>query len=110
MQLDISKKLVGKELLNKLREKEPAALYNELDKIFQQDNFDSDLISVYLDVLEEKAPVIPPDFDSTNLKGKIDAECALSKSPYQDGESAQSSRRESVRIDLRKVALVPGGK
>lgn len=52
-------------LYDRLREQDTATLLEGLEEATNDpNNIDSDLITAYLDVLEEKSPVLPPDFNA----------------------------------------------
>lgn len=51
------------ELKARLREKPLSELTKEMEKLSDSSDCDVDLLCAYLDVLEEKAPVLPADYD-----------------------------------------------
>lgn len=55
--------LTAQELRGRLREKPLSELTEELEKLSSISDCDVDLLCAYLDVLEEKAPVLPEGFD-----------------------------------------------
>lgn len=94
----------------RLREKTPEELTEEMEALSSTPNYDVELLCAYLDVLEEKAPVLPDDYSpSADFEAFQDAHSELFSvaDPKREGAvSAPASRKKRLFHIPRAVAVL----
>lgn len=98
--------MTAQEMKMRLREKPLSELMEEAEKLSSISDCDIDLLRAYLDVLEEKDPVLPPDHDSAAQYEKFREDHAeLFDVPEEMPERPAAPKRHFPRVRKILTAL-----
>lgn len=104
--------LSAEEIKNRLREQSVSQLTEDMNKLSSTSDYDVDLLCAYLDVLEEKDPILPKDFEPDKALEKFEREHAdlfeeleNATDPVVQPEPAKKPRLRRSHMSYWRIAL-----